>query len=311
MEKSALKQKSMFGKTFTSQIALFVMIIPCMIYTFIFCYWPLRGWIMAFQNFRPAKGYMGSEFVGLQQFSQLFKDKEFWRVLRNTLAMSSMNLIFGTVFAILFALLLNEIRGGKFKKLTQSVSYLPHFLSWVIVCALVANVLSTSDGTLNNLLLSLGLIDKPILWLGKEGYFWWIVAFANVWKEMGWNSIIYIAAISGIDQSLYEAAEVDGANRYHKIWHITLTSIRPTIVTLLIMNLGWILNAGFEVQYILGSGLVQDVSQTIDIYVLKFGINIGNYSLATAAGIFKSVISIILVAATNLFAKRMGEDGIF
>jgi ABC-type polysaccharide transport system, permease component len=311
MEKSALGAKKTFKKNFFSQIALFVMIVPCMIYTFIFSYWPLSGWIMAFQNFRPAKGYAGSDFVGFQQFSMLFGENDFWRTMRNTLAMSSMNLVFGTVFAITFALLLNEITVGRFRKITQSVSYLPHFLSWIIVCALVSDVLSTSNGTLNNLLMGLGFIDKPILWLGKEGYFWWIVAFANVWKEMGWNSIIYIAAISGIDQSLYEAAEVDGANRYHKIWHVTLPSIRPTIVTLLIMNLGWILNAGFEVQYILGSGLVQDVSQTIDIYVLNYGINIGNYSLATAAGIFKSVISIILVAATNFVAKRMGEDGIF
>lgn len=312
MKKEYSMGRQSLWRRFRSQKALFVMIVPCMIYTFIFCYWPLRGWIMAFQNFKPAKGYAGSEFVGLQQFEMLFGDNEFWRTLRNTLAMSSMNLIFGTVFAILFALLLNEIRLGKFKKLTQTVSYLPHFLSWIIVCALVSDMLSTSsNGTVNNLLMSLGLIDKPVLWLGEEKYFWWIVAFANVWKEMGWNSIIYIAAISGIDQSLYEAAEVDGANRYRKMWHVTLPGIRPTIVILLIMNLGWILNAGFEVQYILGSGLVQDVSQTIDIYVLKYGINIGNYSLATAAGIFKSVISIVLVGATNLVARRLGEDGIF
>ena len=293
------------------QRVLFFMIIPCMIYTFIFCYWPLKGWIMAFQNFKPARGYAGSEFVGLAQFRLLFGEKEFWLSLRNTLAMSTMNLVLGFVFSILFALLLNEIRLGGFKRITQTISYLPHFLSWVIVCSLVSNFLSTSDGTLNNVLMSLGIIDKPILWLGEEGYFWWIVAFSNVWKSMGWNSIIYIAAIAGIDPTLYEAAEIDGANRYQRMWYITLSGIRSTIIVILIMNLGWILNAGFEVQYLLGKGLVQDVAQTLDIYVLKYGINSGNYSLATAAGIFKSVVSIILVGGTNYFAKKLGDDSLF
>lgn len=294
-----------------AQKSLFFMIIPCMVYTFIFSYWPLSGWIMAFQNFKPSKGYSGSPFVGFQQFGILFGEKEFWLSLRNTLAMSSMNLVFGFIFSIGFALLLNEIRMTKFKKLTQTISYLPHFLSWVIVCSLISNILSTSDGTLNNLLMGLGIIDKPILWLGEQKYFWWIVAFSNVWKEMGWNSIIYIAAMAGIDSSLYEAAEIDGANRYAKMWHVTLPGIRSTIVVIMIMNLGWILNAGFEVQYLLGRGLVQDVAQTLDIYVLKYGINSGNYSLATAAGIFKSVVSIILVAGTSYLASKFGEEGLF
>ena len=305
------KSKRRLWAKIKQQKVLFFMIIPCMLYTFIFCYWPLKGWIMAFQNFKPAKGYKGSEFVGLQQFELLFGEKEFWLSLRNTLAMSTMNLVFGFLFAIIFALLLNEIRFTGFKRLTQTVSYLPHFLSWVIVCSLVSNFLSTSDGTLNNLLMGLGFIDKPILWLGEEKYFWWIVTFSNVWKSMGWNSIIYIAAMAGIDTALYEAAEIDGANRYQRMWYVTLPGIRSTIIVILIMNLGWILNAGFEVQYLLGRGLVQDVAQTLDIYVLKYGINSGNYSLATAAGIFKSVVSIVLVGSTNIIAKKLGDDSLF
>lgn len=293
-----------------SQKALYIMILPCMIFTFIFCYYPLSGWIMAFQNFRPNKGYAGSTFVGLDQFRFLFNDSEFWLSVRNTLAMSLMNLIFGFIFAIGFALLLNEVRKLSLKRVTQTVSYLPHFLSWVIVCSLIQNMLSTSDGPVNNILMATGIIDRPILFLGEQKYFWWVVAFANVWKEMGWNSIIYIAAISGIDPSLYEVAELDGANRYRKMWHVTLPGIRSTIVVLLIMNLGWILNAGFEVQYLLGGGMLQDVSQTIDIFVLKYGINIGNYSLATAAGIFKSVISIVLVFGANQIANRLGENSL-
>ncbi len=299
------------GKRIKAQRTLFIMIIPCMIFTFIFSYLPLRGWIMAFQKFKPKLGYAGSEFVGFDQFEFLFKRKEFWLALRNTLAMSTLNLVFGFFFAIVFALLLNEIRVQKLKKWTQTISYLPHFLSWVIVCSLVMNMLSSSDGTLNNVLMALGIIKKPVLWLGSEKLFWWVVTFANVWKEMGWNSIIYIAAMAGIDGSLYEAAEIDGANRYKKMWYITLPSIRSTIVVLLIMNLGWILNAGFEVQYLLGSGITQDVARTIDIFVIEYGIKSGNYSLATAAGIFKSVVSITLVAATNKIASKCGEDNLF
>ncbi len=303
--------KKSFLKRLGAQKALFFMMIPWMIYTFIFSYYPLSGWIMAFQNFRPAKGYWGSKFVGLDQFTFLFESPEFWRTLVNTIAMSSLNLITGFFFAVTFALLLNEIRSRRFKRITQTISYLPHFLSWVIVCSLISNILSSSDGALNNVLMALGIIDKPVLWLGQINLFWIVVAFSNVWKEMGWDSIIYIAAIAGIDSALYEAAEIDGANRYRKMWHITLTGIRPTIVVIMIMKLGWILNAGFEVQYLLGGGLVQDVSQTIDIFVLKYGIGVGNYSLATAAGMFKSVVSIILVAATSVMAKRLGEDNLF
>ncbi len=299
------------GRKLLKQKALYFMIIPCMIYTFIFSYYPLTGWIMAFQNFKPAKGYWGSKFVGLQQFRFLFEDFEFWRAFRNTLVMSILNLASGFLFAIVFALLLNEITNKFFKRFTQTISYLPHFLSWVIVCALIQSMLSTSDGMVNNALMALGITQKPILFLGEPAYFWWVVAFANVWKEMGWNSIIYIAAISGIDPALYEAAELDGAGRFGKMWHVTLPGIRSTIVVLLIMNLGSILNAGFEVQYLLGSsGLLVDVSQTIDIFVLKYGMSIGNYSLATAAGIFKTVISILLVFGANTIANRLGENSL-
>ncbi len=304
------KGRRSFGARVKAQKALFFMIIPCMIFTFVFSYYPLSGWIMAFQNFKPAKGYFGSKFVGLYQFEFLFSSPEVWYTIRNTLAMSTISLVLGFIFSISFALLINEIRALKFKKLTQTVSYLPHFLSWVIVCSIISSMLS-SDGPVNNVLLAFGIIKKPILWLGQKDLFWWVTGFANVWKEMGWNSIIYIAAISGIDPSLYEAAEIDGANRYRRMWHVTLPSIRSTILIIMILNLGWILNAGFEIPYLLGGGLVQDVSQTIDIYVVRFGIGIGNYSLATAAGMFKSVVSILLVTSANIAAARLGEDNLF
>lgn len=297
-------------KKFVAQKDLFIMVVPCMIMTFIFCYWPLKGWIMAFENYKPFKGYLGSTFVGLDQFKFLFQDMNFWNAFRNTIAMSVLGLIFGFVFAIGFALLLNEITNIAFKRVVQTISYLPHFLSWVIVCSLISRILSTSDGTLNNILMAIGIIHKPILWLGEPKYFWWVNTFSNVWKEMGWNSIIYLAAMTSIDPALYESCEIDGGNRFTKMWHITLPGIRNTILILLVMNIGWVLN-GFDFQYLLGNkGLVQDVSQTIDVYAIKYGISLGNYSLATAAGIFKSVISVVLVAGASYLSGKFDENAL-
>jgi putative aldouronate transport system permease protein len=298
-------------RKYIAQRDLFIMIIPCMVLTFIFSYFPITGWIMAFENYKPFKGYFGSTFVGLDWFKYLIKDHVFWNAFRNTIAQSTLSIIFSFVCAIGFALLLNEIRMIGFKRVTQTVSYLPHFLSWVIVCSLISGILSSSDGTLNNLLMSLGIIHKPILWLGIPKYFWWVTTFSNVWKEVGWNSIIYLAAMTTIDSALYEACEIDGGNRFTKMWHVTLPGIRITIMVLLVMNIGWLLNAGFEVPYLLGNkGLVLDVSQTIDIYVLKYGINNGNYSLATAAGMFKSVIAIALVTGANYLSGKFDDEAL-
>lgn len=280
------------------------------IYGIVFYYLPLGGWIMAFQNYKPAKGFLGSDFVGLDKFKFLFTDSTFLQVIRNTFAMGVIILISTFVMAIVFAILLNEVRNILGKKFVQTVSYLPHFLSWIIVTGILHDALS-GTGIVNEVLMNLGLIDKTIDFFAKPGYFWPIVAFANVWKETGWNAIIYLAAITAIDPSLYEAAAIDGAGRWGRIRHITLPSIRPTIMILLLINIGNVLNAGFEVQYLLGNGLVQSVSQTIDIYILKWGISQFDYSLGTAAGIFKSVVSIGLVFLANWFAKKSGEDKLF
>lgn len=280
------------------------------IYGFIFCYLPLGGWIMAFQNYKPKDGLMGSRFVGMAKFQQLFSDATFLRVIRNTLAMGILNLAATFIMAIVFAILLNEVRTVWWKKTIQTISYLPHFLSWIIVTGILHDALSTT-GIVNELLVKAGILDTAINFFAYPKYFWWIVAFANVWKETGWNAIIYLAAITSIDPSLYEAASIDGAGRWAKICHITLPGIRPAIMILLLMNVGNVLNAGFEVQYLLGNGLVQSVSQTIDIYVLKWGISQGDYSMGTAAGIFKSVVSIVLIVLANQIAKHIGEESLF
>ncbi len=280
------------------------------VYGAIFYYIPLGGWIMAFQNYKPAKGFLGSDFVGMDKFKFLFADNTFLQVIRNTFAMGILNLVTTFVMAILFAILLNEMKSMGGKKVVQTISYLPHFLSWIIVTGILHDALS-GTGIVNELLMKFGLIKQNINFFAKPGYFWPIVAFANVWKETGWNAIIYLAAITAIDPSLYEAAAIDGAGRWAKIRHITLPGIRPTIMILLLINIGNVLNAGFEVQYLLGNGLVQSVSQTIDIYILKWGISQFDYSIGTAAGIFKSAVSIALVIIANYVAKKTGEDKLF
>lgn len=305
-----LKQKVTWSEI-KKQKQLIFLSIPFLIYVIIFNYAPLFGWVMAFQKYKPAKGFLDQTWVGLDKFKQLFSNDVFLGVIRNTLAMSLINLVLGFVFSIGFALLLNELRGVKAKKFIQTVSYLPHFLSWVIVVGLVFQVLSMDTGVLNQLLLKLHIIDKPINFLSEPKYYWGIVGITNVWKETGWGSIIYLAAITAINPELYEAAAIDGAGRFRKILHVTLPGIKSTIFILLIINIGNILNAGFDMQYLLTNGLVQKVSQTIDIYVLRYGISLADYSLATAAGIFKSIVSIVLIFLANRFAKAAGEERLF
>ena len=304
------RDKKITWKEIKRQKTLLIISFFVVIYGIIFYYWPLTGWIMAFQNYKPAKGILGSEFVGLDKFKFLFEDATFLRVIRNTFCMGALNLLTTTVMAILFAVLLNEIRSSVAKKTVQTISYLPHFLSWIIVAGILHDALS-STGIVNDLLLRANIIDQAINFFAYPRYFWPIVAFANCWKETGWNAIIYLAAITAIDPSLYEAASIDGAGRLQKIRHITLPGIKPTIMILLLMNIGNVLNAGFEVQYILGNGLVKSVSDTIDIYVLKWGISQNDFSLGTAAGIFKSAVSIALIVIGNQLAKRAGEERLF
>ena len=280
------------------------------VYGIIFYYLPLGGWAMAFQNYRPKDGLFHSQFVGLAKFQQLFEDATFVRVIRNTLAMGVINLVVTFVMAIVFAILLNEVKSKGGKKVVQTISYLPHFLSWIIVTGILHDALS-GTGIVNELLLKLGILSQPLNFFAYPKYFWAIVAFANVWKETGWNAIIYLSAITAIDPSLYEAANIDGAGRWNKIKYVTVPGIKPTIVILLLMNVGNVLNAGFEIQYLLGNGLVQSVSQTIDIYVLKWGISQNDFAIGTAAGIFKSLVSIVLIVIANQIAKHNGEERLF
>jgi putative aldouronate transport system permease protein len=286
------------------------MSLPMILYIILFTYVPLWGWTMAFQNFKIAKSLTTQEWVGLYWFKFLFNDKQFLQTIRNTIVMSFINISLGFITAIGLSLMLNEVKKTFFKRSIQTISYLPHFLSWVIVTGLVSSMLTTDNGAINRLLMFFGIIKEPVLWLSESKYFWGIVGFTYVWKEVGWNTIIYLAAMTGIDPNLYEAADIDGCNRYQKMWLITLPCIKPTIIILLIMSIGSILDAGFELQYLLRNGMVMNVSDTIDIYVLLFGLSRSNYSLATAAGMFKNVVNISLIFIANKIAQKAGEESL-
>ncbi|WP_439649637.1 ABC transporter permease [Gracilibacillus salinarum] len=299
-----------FWKRLSKQKALLCMSIPFVAWLIIFKYIPVAGWMMAFQDYKPQFGLFDQEWVGLKHFKDLFNEPMFYRALENTLGMGILGLVFGTLSAIAFALFLNELRFVALKKWTQTISYLPHFVSWVIAANIVITMLST-DGFINNFLEGLGLIDNPINFMAEPGLFWGIVTAADVWKETGWNAIIYLAAMAGVDPQLYEAAKVDGASRLRQMWHITLPSIRSVIIVLLILNIGNLINIGFEKQMLLGNNIVYEKSIVIDLYALDYGIGMFRYSFGTAIGIFKSVVSVILILICNGIAKRIGEGRVF
>ncbi len=301
----------LFAKKLVKQRTLLYMSVPFLIWLLIFKYAPLWGWIVAFQKYKPYKGLWDQEWVGFDQFRFLFQDDLFYQVMRNTLAMSFIHLILGFVTAICLAILLNELRVVLFKRVVQTISYLPHFLSWVVAANIISVALSPDDGIVNEVLIWLGVIKEPVLWLGIGHYFWGILGVSEVWKDIGWNTIIYLAAMTMIDPALYESAEIDGAGRFKRIWHVTLPGMKTVIVILMIINIGHLMEQGFEAQYLLGNGLNVDYSQNLDIFVLKYGIQFGNYSLAAAAGIFKTVVSFILLFSANSLSKRLGGERLF
>ncbi len=299
-----------FWKTFKNQKFLYMMSIPFVIWAFVFSYIPLWGWTMAFQQYKPGFGFFEQKWVGLTHFQTLFTDEQFFLALRNTLAMSTMGLVAGFIFPITFAVLLNEVRLGVFKRFAQTISYLPHFVSWVVVAGIVTKMLSGENGLVNDLLMAVGLIDAPIQFMAQGKLFWGIVTISDVWKETGWNAIIYLAAIAGIGPELYEAAKVDGASRLRQIWHITLPGIRSTIIVLFIMSIGNLINIGFEKQFLLGNNLVIDYSQVLDLYSLNYGLGMGRYSFGTAINIFNSVISVALLFTINGIFKRTAKESL-
>ena len=302
----------LFLKKLVQQRMLVLMSVPFVIWLFIFKYVPIWGWTIAFQDYQPGMKFSEQEWAGFEHFKVLFSEDRFLIALRNTLAMSGINLVLGFVTAITLALLLNEIRKVAFKRVVQTVSYLPHFISWVVAAGIIQTMLAP-EGIVNDILKWVGVINsgQEYLFLGKANWFWGIFGASTVWKDVGWNTIVYLAAITSIDPAQYEAAEMDGAGRIKRMWHITLPGIKPVIIVLLIMNIGYLMESGFEPQYLLGNGMNVEYSENIDIFVLKYGLQLFNFPLATAAGMFKTVVSFILLFAANNIAKRMGEDRLF
>lgn len=298
-----------FWVRFAKQLDLQLMVLPAMILILIFSYLPMYGVLMAFQDYDIFKGFLHSPWVGLKHFQTFFEAPEFWTVMRNTFVISVLRLLIGFPAPILLALILNEVIHLRFKRIIQTVSYLPHFLSWVIVSGFVASMLATDNGSLNMLLQKLHLIVEPVNFLSIPGYFWAILIGTGVWKEIGFSAIVYLAAIAGINPEIYEAASMDGANRLKKMWYITLPGISGVITIFMILAVGDILSAGFEDILLLAKNpVLQDVSDVIDTYVYRVGIRNSLFSYAAAVGLFKSGISVILLTAANRMARKLGRS---
>ena len=284
---------------------LLLMSVPFVVWLIVFKYVPLWGWTMAFQDVRPktfALSVWEREFVGLGNFTKAFTDRLFKQTMLNTIGTSMLGILLGTVMAIVFALMLNEIRFVKFKKATQTISYLPHFVSWVVIASIAKMVLN--DGGMLDTLLN----TKLKLMSTNSSLFWVVVCMINVWKDMGWDAIVYLSAMAGIDQGLYEAAKVDGAGRLKRIWHITLPGIKPTVIVLLIMSVGSTLNVAMERQMLLSNGIVQDHAMVLSWFSYLRGIGNNNYGVGTAIGMFQSLVGIVLLLIVNKIAGIFGES---
>lgn len=288
---------------------LYALLTPGLIYFLIFKYWPMWGVAIAFKDYIPYTGFLGSPWVGFKHFHTFFTSQLFGQLLGNTLALSFLNILFFFPAPIILALLLNELRSQKYKKLCQTLLYVPHFISIVIVCSITYMAFNSENGMLYKL--TERLLGYPIKYLTATSAFRPMIVGQTIWKETGWGTIIFLAALAGVDVELYESAMCDGAGRFRQLWHITLPSIRGTIVLLLVLRMGSVLDNGFEHILLMSNALNRSVSRVFDVYVYENGITKGQYSYATAIGLFKSVISVVLVLSSNTLAHRMGETGLF
>ncbi|EPF30390.1 hypothetical protein HMPREF9194_00707 [Treponema maltophilum ATCC 51939] len=289
---------------------LYAMMILPFIYFIVFKYIPMFGNVLAFRRYRPGLGVFGSEWVGLRYFKMFFKDPAFWRAFRNTIGLSLLNLVINFPIPIIFALLLNEIRNLFFKKAVQTISYMPRFISTVVVIAMMGEILSPSTGILNVVLKKLFDV-QPIYFMNEPQYFRILYVFTDTWQYMGWTAIIYLAAITGINEDLYEAAKIDGANKFQQIIYVTIPCILPTIMVMLILEIGRLLNLGFEKILLMYTPNNADVSDIIATLVYRTGLANQNYSYATAIGLFTGIIGVVLVASANTLSKRLTDEGIY
>ncbi|RRR65545.1 sugar ABC transporter permease [Streptococcus pneumoniae] len=286
---------------------LYLMMIPATVLLILFTYGPMYGIIMAFQDFTVFKGYTGSPFVGLKHFQRLFSDPLFYRLFKNTFMVGVLDFLFSFPAPLIFALILNEVRKVRFKSVVQSISYLPHFIPLVVMVGIIFELFG-SYGIINSLRSSLGM--EPISCFTKSEWFLPLHIGSGVWKTIGWGSIIYMGALTNIDSTLYEAADMDGANRWHKMWHVTLPSLRPTVVTLFILNAGGIMQVGFEKVFLMSSPATYEVSDVLSTYVYRQGILNSDFSYSAAVGLFNNIVALLFVLLANKIAKKLGEEGI-
>ncbi|VSO92187.1 protein LplB [Streptococcus pneumoniae] len=286
---------------------LYLMMIPATVLLILFTYGPMYGIIMAFQDFTVFKGYTGSPFVGLKHFQRLFSDPLFYRLFKNTFMVGVLDFLFSFPAPLIFALILNEVRKVRFKSVVQSISYLPHFIPLVVMVGIIFELFG-SYGIINSLLSSLGM--EPISFFTKSEWFLPLYIGSGVWKTIGWGSIIYMGALTNIDSTLYEAADMDGANRWHKMWHVTLPSLRPTVVTLFILNAGGIMQVGFEKVFLMSSPATYEVSDVLSTYVYRQDILNSDFSYSAAVGLFNNIVALLFVLLANKIAKKLGEEGI-
>jgi len=304
--------KNKFAVRIKKQKLLLIMILPIMIWFIVFHYVPIYGWIMAFTNYIPGKPLLSADFVGLQHFEFfIFKSGDFRNILVNSVGLIFLNIFFSQTLAIAFAVFLNEMRVTRLKRLVQSASFIPYLVSWAIAANVMFAILSSDGGMLNDLLMRFGLVERPVQFMMRAEYAWTIMTIANVWKIFGFNAVIYLAAIAGIDGELYDAAAVDGAGRFKKIWHIVLPGMIPTIAVLLLINFGALLNTGFDQYFLISNPLTFSRLDVIDTYTVRFGLERGLLSYSTAVGIFKSVVSLILLTVANQFMKRTTGNKLF
>ncbi|WP_083258599.1 ABC transporter permease [Cellulosilyticum sp. I15G10I2] len=287
---------------------LYAMVLPAILYYFIFKYVPMYGLVIAFKDFNVFKGISGSAWNGLDNFRKVFSTELFWLATRNTLLLNVSTLLVSFPLTILVSLMLNEVRSKMFRKVSQSFLYLPHFISWVVVAGIATNLFAQTDGSINNMLAHMGLNRVPFL---NENN-WWIFTYVitNVWKEIGWGTIIYLAAITGIDESLYEAAYIDGATKFQRIVYVTLPMIKSVIIVMLILSISKMMSIGLDAPLLLGNTKVINVSEVLSTYIYRLGILKAQYSLSTVIGLFQSVVNIIILLLADRFAKLIGEEGI-
>ncbi|WP_211093569.1 ABC transporter permease [Cohnella fermenti] len=288
---------------------LYLMLLPGVLYFVLFKYAPMWGLLISFQDYQPYLGFGGSDWVGFKHFERLFNDPLFWRLLKNTLVLALYNIVFFFPAPILLALMLNEIRKEGFKRAMQTMIYVPHFVSWVVVVGIAYTFLTTDGGVVNEAIAAIG--GEKIGFLTSADWFRSIITLEVMWKETGWGTIIFLAALAGVDPQQYEAARMDGASRLRQLWHVTLPAIRSTIVILFILRLGTFLDTGFEQIFLMINSLNREVGEVFDTYVYTAGITQGQFSFSTAVGLFKSVIGCILVVGANRLARKFGEEGVY